>query len=60
MKKRWTKPVLVVLARGRPEEAILIACKGAPGNTGPSNVYALCMQEMVPVMCVECLMLMTS
>ena len=27
-KKPWSKPELIVLVRGRPEEAILNACKG--------------------------------
>ena len=27
MKKRWVKPQLVVLVRGKPEESVLIACK---------------------------------
>ena len=26
-KKRWSKPQLIVLARGTPEEAVLAACK---------------------------------
>ena len=33
-KKKWEKPELVVLVRGRPEEAILDICK----NTGVPNV----------------------
>jgi hypothetical protein len=27
-KKKWAKPELIVLVRGRPEEAVLTACKG--------------------------------
>lgn len=26
-KRPWTKPELIVLLRGRPEEAVLLACK---------------------------------
>jgi hypothetical protein len=26
-KKAWSKPELIVLVRGRPEEAVLAACK---------------------------------
>ncbi len=26
-KKVWTKPQLIVVVRGRPEEAVLLACK---------------------------------
>jgi hypothetical protein len=28
LKKKWKKPELIVLVRGKPEEAILAACKG--------------------------------
>lgn len=27
-KKKWEKPQLIVLVRNRPEEAVLLACKG--------------------------------
>lgn len=27
MKKKWKKPKLVVLVRGKPEEAVLLYCK---------------------------------
>jgi hypothetical protein len=27
-KKPWVRPELIVLVRGRPEEAVLTACKG--------------------------------
>ena len=26
-KKAWTKPVLIIIGRGTPEEAVLLACK---------------------------------
>jgi hypothetical protein len=32
-KKQWVKPELIVLARGRPEEAVLKNCKG-PSKSG--------------------------
>ena len=31
-KRPWEKPQLIVLYRARPEEYVLVACKG-PGNT---------------------------
>jgi hypothetical protein len=34
--KRWTKPKLVVLFKGRPEEAVLQACKWQ-GVSGPQQ-----------------------
>ena len=33
--KRWTKPKLIVLFKGRPEEAVLSGCKGSAGY-GPN------------------------
>ena len=35
MKKPWGKPLLVVLVRSNPQEAVLIACKVA--GQGPVN-----------------------
>ncbi len=35
-KKKWCKPQLVVLFKGKPEEAVLSACKCIGGNiAGP-------------------------
>jgi hypothetical protein len=50
MKKQWTKPQIVVLHRGRPEEAVLVVCKIAnragPGGqdciTDHQNASAFC------------------
>lgn len=36
MKKKWEKPKLIVLARGRPEEFVLGSCKTA-GTEGPTG-----------------------
>jgi hypothetical protein len=33
-KKEWTRPRLVVLGRGRPEESVLLACKAARNVCG--------------------------
>ena len=33
--KKWEKPQLIVLARGRPEEAVLGGCKSALNGPGP-------------------------
>jgi hypothetical protein len=30
----WRSPELIVIMRGRPEEAVLGACKGGPTNGG--------------------------
>ena len=36
-KKPWTKPELIVLLRGKPEEAVLLACKRAAYPIGGGN-----------------------
>jgi hypothetical protein len=33
----WRKPELIILTRSRPEEAVLLACKGAHGVRGPGT-----------------------
>ncbi|MCU0606665.1 MAG: hypothetical protein MUF78_04430 [Candidatus Edwardsbacteria bacterium] len=38
--KKWETPRLIVLARGRPEEAVLGTCKDA-GQNGPGGVNCL-------------------
>ncbi len=40
-KKEWNGPVLIVLTRNNPEEAVLESCKGMPGN-GFENVDGFC------------------
>jgi hypothetical protein len=42
MKKEWTKPKLVSLYRGRPEESVLSACKDAGGVPGPDGLGVNC------------------
>jgi hypothetical protein len=37
MKKRWKKPQLIVLIRGRPEESVLFFCKLVWSGSGPSG-----------------------
>jgi hypothetical protein len=39
-KKSWTKPQLIVLGRGRPEESILYTCKqiNQAGDPGPDCI----------------------
>ena len=36
-KRPWSKPELIVLLRGRPEEAVLLACKTAAYPIGGGN-----------------------
>ncbi len=46
MSKRWQKPELVVLVRGKAEESVLAACKSLgsePGDNGPAATVWRCM-----------------
>ena len=52
MKKTWEKPKLIVLARSRPEEYIITACK-LPLQAGPGDVENGCYIMPVAV-CVTC------
>ena len=38
----WSKPELIVLVRGRPEEAVLNGCKNAGSSTGWRYQYGAC------------------
>lgn len=43
MKKKWVKPKLIVLVRGRVEENVLNSCKTAgTGIRGPNNTRPMC------------------
>lgn len=41
VKKRWEKPGLLVVTRGRPEESVLAACKWFV-QAGPDSAYSRC------------------
>jgi len=52
-KEVWTTPTLVTLARGEPQEAILLVCKSGTQVTGPNGYFSACApgsQEM----CMTC------
>jgi hypothetical protein len=44
--KTWEKPKLIVLVRGRPEEALTLYCKGTGIATIPNDSFSSC--EAVP------------
>ena len=46
-KKQWLKPELIVLARNKPEETVLTACKVTtnPPSPGPSNGSYKCTSQ---------------
>jgi hypothetical protein len=35
-KKKWSKPQMVILFRGKPEEFVMHACKQSGGTIGPA------------------------
>ena len=43
-KKKWTKPKLIVLVRGKPEEGVLTSCK-IGGSIGPESAVDTCATE---------------
>jgi hypothetical protein len=48
--KKWMKPQLVVLVRGRPEESLIAFCKLEPENFGqtgtPIGLYPACWNSL--------------
>ena len=51
--KKWITPKLVILYRGRPEEAVLQACKYSAASTGPGNWNNRCQQWLGGDRCSE-------
>lgn len=57
-KKSWETPQLIVLVRSKPEEAVLLTCKGgSPG--GPGNQFGNC-EEFGEAICHSCDSIATS
>ena len=46
-KKKWQNPELIVLVRGKPEEAVLTACKASLVAGDPDNQAGNCNFGMV-------------
>jgi hypothetical protein len=44
-KKTWVTPELIVLVRSKPEEAVLVGCKLAPG-VGPGSFNGVCAETV--------------
>jgi len=55
--KKWTKPQLIVLARGMPEESVLTFCKLIdPGVVGATDITQNgCQDVNSPSLCGACL-----
>lgn len=47
LKKKWKKPQLIVLVRGKRDEHVLVTCKMMAVLPGPSNSITQC----VPLGC---------
>jgi len=42
-KKKWDKPKLIILTRGKPEESVLVSCKADPLKVGgPDSNWDWC------------------
>ena len=41
-RKTWSRPELIVIVRGGPEEAVLDVCKTAIGIVGPLSLHSKC------------------
>lgn len=56
-KKTWKKPELVTLVRSKPEETVLMGCKGCtnPPTSGPSKGSYNCVTGPMPA-CYNCIM----
>jgi len=47
MKKKWSKPKLIILTRGKPEERVLTGCKGLL-IAGPEVDHIACINSLPP------------
>ena len=47
-KSKWSKPKLIILTRGKPEESVLVACKSeGGGNNAPLINATMCQASFV-------------
>ena len=51
MKKAWSKPKLIILIKGSPQESVLAFCKN--GVPGPTSGHSNCSYSP-PVTCPDC------
>jgi hypothetical protein len=54
-KKTWRKPDMTTLVRSKPEETVLMGCKGCtnPPSSGPSKGSYKCVTGPMPA-CYDC------
>ena len=50
-KREWLEPELIVLVRSKPEEAVLVSCKGNGVGGSALNVISACMLGNCNVAC---------
>ena len=54
-KRAWSQPELIVIVRGRPEEAVLASCKGNGTGVSNGNYFGGCQFNIPNVAnCVPC------
>jgi hypothetical protein len=53
MKRKWKRPELVVLVKGRPEENVLFHCKAGINRDGPTGDASYCKVKVSDV-CTNC------
>jgi hypothetical protein len=53
-KKKWGRPELIVLVRGKPDEDILVGCKNAAGSGSPGSTDSNCRIHWGTPICVSC------
>ena len=44
-KKKWCKPKLIILMRGKPEDSVLLYCAYSPKWGGPSTAFEGCFSD---------------
>ncbi len=50
-KKKWGKPKLIILTRGKPEEMTLFSCKSGAISGGMPSAYGTCISPPYPGGC---------
>ena len=54
-KKKWEKPKLTILSKGKPEEAVIMVCKWYQAAAGGSNYeYGTTCKQALEPSCILC------
>jgi hypothetical protein len=59
-KKNWDTPQLIVLARSKPEEALLVGCKHFEIEATPGASVGGCTNPLTPPACQDCSLAIAS